>query len=118
MDQRFTKDERLRLQKEIDAVYAGGRRWHGRWFRIHVKPNALPHSRLGISIPKRVCGAVGRNRWKRLLRESFRLNKAAIGPGLDLIAVPTRHPEDLRRADVEQALLDLVRRARIAGAPR
>ena len=112
MDQRFPKEERLRRQREIDDVYRRGRRWSGRSLRIHVRPNGLDRSRLGISVPGRLCGAVQRNRWKRLLRESFRLNKAAIGPGLDIIAVPTQPPGDLERRQVEKLLLELVGRHR------
>jgi ribonuclease P protein component len=112
MDRTFTAAERLRRQNDIDAVYAGGRRWHGRLLRIHVKDHPGPLSRLAVSVPRRVCGAVGRNRWKRLIRESFRLNKEAIGPGLDLIVVPTRPPGDLKRPEVEACLVELVLRHR------
>ena len=97
MDARLRKTERLTRQADIDAVYKTGRRFHGKFFRIHVKPNTLPFSRFTVSVPKRVCIAVLRNRWKRMLRESFRLGKERIGPGLDIVAVPTRPPEELRR---------------------
>lgn len=112
MDQGFPKEARLRRQREIDDVYRRGRRWNSRCFRIHVRANGLGLSRLAVSVPGRLCGAVQRNRWKRLLRESFRLNKAAIGPGLDIIAVPTRPPGDLKRPEVERLLVDLVGRHR------
>ncbi len=112
MDCSFTAAERLRRQNDIDAVYQTGRRWHGRFLRIHVLPNRQLLSRLAISVPKRVCGSVERNRWKRLIRESFRLNKDSIGPGLDLIVVPTRPPESLKRPEVEAALVELVKRHR------
>ncbi len=112
MDERLRRAERLSRQKEIDAVYKRGRRWHGKGLRVHVKPNALVYSRLAISVPRRLCKAVERNRWKRLLRESFRLNKAAIGPGLDVVAVPTRPPGGLKRADVEALLVELLQRGR------
>jgi ribonuclease P protein component len=112
MDARLRKTERLTRQADIDAVYKTGRRLHAKAFRIHVKPNSLPYSRFTVSVPKRVCIAVLRNRWKRLLRESFRLNKERIGPGLDIVAVPTRPPEDLLRPQVEFVLVELVRKHR------
>lgn len=112
MDGSFTPAERLRRQNDIDAVYQTGRRWHGRFLRVHVLPNRQTLSRLAISVPKRVCGSVERNRWKRLIRESFRLNKEAIGPGLDLVVVPLRPPEALKRPEVEAALVELVKRHR------
>ena len=112
MDQGYPKEERLRRQREIDDVYRRGRRWSGKYLRIHVRPNGLDRSRFAVSVPGRLCGAVERNRWKRLLRESFRLNKAAIGPGLDIVAVPTAPPGELKRPQVEFVLVNLVKRHR------
>jgi ribonuclease P protein component len=115
MDRRFLKEERLTRQKDIDDVYKRGRKWSAKILRIHVRPNGLPHSRLAISVPKRVCNAVGRNRWKRLIRETFRLNKETVGPGLDLIVVPSGPPGQLGQAQVQTVLLHLIGRQR--GAP-
>src|SRR5260370_7394340 len=95
MDARLRWTERLTRQADIDAVYKTGRRFHAKFFRIHVKPNTLPFSRFTVSVPKRVCIAVLRNRWKRLLRESFRLGKEKIGPGPDIAAVPPTPPTQL-----------------------
>lgn len=80
--------------------------------RIHVRDNGTEESRLAVSVPGRLCDAVRRNRWKRLIRESFRLNRPEIGPGLDIVVVPQRPPGDLKRQDVEPVFLDLVRRHR------
>lgn len=51
-------------------------------------PNGLPHPRIGISASRRIGGAVVRNRWKRLLREAFRLTRSQLPEGIDLIVVP------------------------------
>ena len=112
VDAGLTRGERLRRQKEIDAVYKTGRRWHGKFFRVHIKPNALGISRFTVSVPRRLCTAVLRNRWKRMLRESFRLNKGAIGPGLDIVAVPTQPPGEVKRQQVEFVLVQLVKKHR------
>jgi len=112
MDARLRRTERLTRQSDIDAVYKSGRRLHAKFFRIHVKPNTLSFSRFTVSVPRRVCTAVLRNRWKRMLRESFRLNKEKIGPGLDIVAVPTRAPEELQRQQVEFVLMELVKKHR------
>jgi ribonuclease P protein component len=115
MDERLRRTERLTRQGDIDEVYRSGRRWHGKGLRVHVRANALGFSRLAVSVPRRLCKAVERNRWKRLLRESFRRNKASIGPGLDIVAVPTQPPGALKQPQVETVLVGLIRRHRGAG---
>ena len=112
MDHRFLKTERLTRKADIDACYRTGRRVNGRYLRIHARATDLTVARLAISVPGRLCDAVRRNRWKRLVREAFRLNKETIGVGLDMIVVPTRPPGTLKRQEVEAALLDVVRRVR------
>lgn len=108
--QTFTKEERLRKKSDIDRVFRKGRVTAGKLMRVHVLDNNLTWSRLAVSVPGKVGGAVKRNRWKRLVREAFRLNKDALGPGLDIVVVPACPPAGLKRQDVDDALVSLVRR--------
>ena len=112
MDERLRRTERLTRQRDIDEVYRRGRRWSAKFFRLHVRENGGALSRFTVSIPRRLCDAVLRNRWKRLLRESFRKNKEAIGPGLDIVAVPTRPPAGLKRPQIEFVMVQLARKHR------
>jgi ribonuclease P protein component len=50
--------------------------------------NGLLHSRLGLSVSKKLGNAVVRNRWKRVLREAFRLSRTDLPCGVDLVVVP------------------------------
>lgn len=112
MDAGYPKSLRMTRQSEIDACYRRGRRWTSRLLRIHVLENGRDVPRLALSVPGRLCNAVLRNRWKRMIREAFRLNREAIGGGLDIVVVPNRPPGELKRQEVEQVLLDLIRRHR------
>lgn len=56
---------------------------------IYACPNDRDHARLGISVAKRkIRKAVDRNRFKRLVREAFRLSKTQLPPGVDFVVVP------------------------------
>ncbi len=53
---------------------------------VLAAPNGLPYARLGMIVPRKVIAtAVARNRVKRLLRETFRLNQHEM-TGLDVVA--------------------------------
>jgi len=70
-------------------------------------PNGLACPRLGLSVSRKLGNAVVRNRWKRRLREAFRLEQTRLPAGLDLIVIPraTTEPEfaSLRRSLVSLA---------------
>ena len=75
--------------------------------------NNLSHSRLGITVTKRVAPAVGRNRVKRLVREAFRLAFASKRPcpkGVDLVVIAKRGSPSWRYAQVAQEMLDALER--------
>jgi len=53
-------------------------------FTVLYKDNGEQEARLGLAISKKLCKlAVGRNRLKRVARESFRLHRAELS-GLDI----------------------------------
>jgi ribonuclease P protein component len=57
--------------------------------------NDLPYPRLGLSVSRKVGNAVARNRWKRLIREAFRLTRPKLPLGIDFVIIPrgTEPPE-------------------------
>ena len=110
----FPKTTRIARKAEIDLVYREGRRASDQLMRVHVRPNDLGFARLAISVPRRLCNAVKRNRWKRMIRESFRLNREKLS-AIDLLAIPNRKPDGLKRPEVEKALMGLIRRANRKG---
>ena len=87
MPGRLTLPARLRLRRkgEFDAAYARGRRITDGFFAVTVSFNQSGAARLGLAVAVRVAGgAVGRNRIRRIIRESFRLHQHVI-PAVDLV---------------------------------
>jgi ribonuclease P protein component len=85
--QRFPKTYRLKSPADFRRVF--DRRKSAGNGRITVCgcENDLGHPRLGVSVSRKVGGAVVRNRWKRMLREAFRLGRENLPVGVDLVIV-------------------------------
>jgi ribonuclease P protein component len=91
----FTPSSRLTHNREFDAVFAAKLRRTRGPLTFYSLLNAEDHYRLGLSIGKAAGNAVARNRFKRLIREAFRLRQHSLplvrGNGLDLIVSVRRH---------------------------
>jgi ribonuclease P protein component len=69
-------------------VYRQGRSTANRHLVLYVFPNASSRRpRLGLSVSRKVGGAVERNRVKRLLRESFARAEPTLREGHDVVVV-------------------------------
>jgi len=86
--QAFPKAVRLLGRGEFRRVYEEGQRRSTSLCAIFCRPNGLPQTRLGITASARLGGAVVRNRVKRRLREVFRLHRAGIPGGWDIVLNP------------------------------
>ena len=99
-DQRFSGKHRIRLTSDFQRAYRRRAAASDARLLIFGYPNGLPNPRLGLSVSRKVGGAVVRNYWKRTIREAFRLCRQRLPEGIDLVVVP--------RQDVEPSLPELL----------
>lgn len=84
--QRYTlpKTALIRKSAQYDAVYRRGKRIRGQHFSLIFLENDQGYNRMGISVHG-VKTAVRRNRFKRIVREFFRLNRDFLPPAKDIV---------------------------------
>jgi ribonuclease P protein component len=87
-----------------------------------VAPRDESEARLGLTVSRRVGGAVRRNRIKRLVREAFRTDRALFPAGADVVVIAkdscsVRTLADVSR-EIEAARGGLSRAARDPGRRR
>jgi ribonuclease P protein component len=90
---RFPPRCRLKTPAQFQAVYGRKRSASDDRLIVYACENGLPHARLGVSVSRKVGGAVVRNRYKRLFREAFRLTRHDLPTGVDLILIPRPQSE-------------------------
>ncbi|MEX2126406.1 MAG: ribonuclease P protein component [Woeseia sp.] len=93
---RINKYKRLPDATSFGRVFARASRSRDNFFTVLSRENGKDYARLGLAISKKNCRrATGRNRLKRLVRESFRHHQADLA-GLDVVVLGQ---PDTSRAD-------------------
>lgn len=117
MPNTFRPAEHLRRPSDFKRVYDRRRSVSDDWLIIYACENQLAHLRLGLSVSRKFGGAVQRNRLRRLYREAFRLTRADMPVGLDLVLIP-RKAEPPTLDHLKQALPRLVKQVARKLTPR
>jgi len=85
-------------------VFKQAKRSGDKCFTVLCRSRASGPARLGLAVSKKNCKlASGRNRIKRLVRDSFRHNKAALA-GIDIVVMNTRATHSMDNRTITKSL--------------
>jgi ribonuclease P protein component len=111
---RLTAGARITSRKDFQRVFKQGRKVVGRNAIVwsFIAPDGEKRTaRLGLSVSGKVGIAVVRNRFKRLTREAFRLNRARLACGSDIVVYLRPGCAWKKFGDAEKDLLELWRKS-------
>ena len=107
---RFPRSARVRAKSDFDRIFQHGRRVALPVLALHWQSLDTP-ARLGLAVSRKVDSrAVGRNRIKRALRETFRHLRDELPPG-DYVLVARPPAAKCTHAELAAALRSLLQRA-------
>ena len=115
---RASRRRRLSRSAEFERVYRQGRSKANRFLVLYAFPRAAEREqgdagpRLGVSVSRRVGGAVDRSRVKRVLREAFWAEAPRLPEGADYVVVARPEARELAEREgmpgIRRALAELV----------
>jgi len=91
----LTKADRILKRSEFVELSKTGRKIQTEYFIAYCSHGLHGRSRLGVTVTKKVGGAVTRNRIKRLVREFFRLKRHSLSAHWDINIIAKKQAADI-----------------------
>jgi ribonuclease P protein component len=106
------KEERIKKNSHFKLIYSRGKSISNEYLVLYSFKNVnnKNKNRVGITVSKKVGKSVVRNRVKRLIRESYRLNRDVLKKGFDFIIVARNKAAKAKFKDIEKSLMHLMKK--------
>ncbi len=97
----------IKENRDFRRMYSKGKSVVNNAFAIYVRKNCIERNRLGLTVGTKVGKAVCRNRVRRLIRESYRLQEDTIKLGYDIVIVARVKAGHLSFWQVDESIKEL-----------
>ncbi|PYI52383.1 ribonuclease P protein component [Paenibacillus flagellatus] len=112
------KELRLTRREDFNKVYRYGKSAANQQYVVYCLPNPrIERFRMGISVSKKLGGAVVRNRIRRVLKEIARLNEAKIRSHYDFVVIARKPVTEMEYKEMEKSLMHVLKRAQLLRNP-
>lgn len=105
---KFPKAMRLLKRYQFKQMANSGLCRIGQLLIIEIRKNKLPNSRLGITVSRKFGKSHERNRFKRLVREAFRLSQNFLPKGYDFNIKPRSFAKSAKMQDIQNEMQKLL----------
>jgi len=101
----FPQALRIRRSSDFRRIRQNGRKIFTPHFLLFVTPGSSHQSRLGLTVSRKIGGAVVRNKVKRRVREFFRTRRFLFLTVIDLSVIARAPFVELSQSQLEQEIL-------------
>lgn len=101
------KKYRLRKNSEFRYVYDKGKSYANKYIVMFFIKNNYDYNRIGFATTKKLGNSVVRSKFKRRMKESYRLNTTKFKQGYDIIFLSRANAKDITYRQIESAILHL-----------
>jgi len=109
------KIDTLKKNYEFEKVLSKGKFYKGKYTTIYIQKNNKEKNVIGIAVSKKIGKANKRNRLKRLIRESYRLQKENLQKGFNIVFIWNKKADitDVNYSKVSEDIINLFHKARM-----
>ncbi len=104
----FPKSLRLRTRREYRCATQGSQKYIGQWVILDIRQGKGPTPKLGITVTRRYGKAHQRNRFKRIVREAFRLSYHTFPTALEIHVRPRSAAAKATMQEIQQEILEFI----------